>query len=183
MFEIRNAKEANELLLTSFHEKRTFDEAFIKELHLLLTQNTYDTRRWQLGERPGEYKQHDYVTGKEEIGAAPEDVPEEMGELLSELTAVENRNALTAEAYFHAKFENFKRTDGENMGSTACPRGKTPPLVYISIPYHLTRNPASVLVICMDRQRHNSCSMISSNCTIFHCTASAAESIWEGQPL
>lgn len=107
MFEIRNAKEANELLLTSFHEKRAFDEAFIKELHLLLTQNTYDTRRWQLGERPGEYKQHDYVTGKEEIGAAPEDVPEEMGELLSELTAVESRNALTAAAYFHAKFENI----------------------------------------------------------------------------
>lgn len=76
MFEIRNAKEANELLLTSFHEKRAFDEAFIKELRLLLTQNTYDTRRWQLGQRHGEYKQHDYVTGKEEIGAALKDVPD-----------------------------------------------------------------------------------------------------------
>ena len=86
LFEIRNAKDANELLLTSFHVKRAFDEEFIKELHLLLTQNTYDTRRWQLGERPGEYKQHDFVTGKEEIGAAPEDVSEEMDELLSELT-------------------------------------------------------------------------------------------------
>ena len=38
LFEIRNAKDANELLLTSFHEKRAFDEAFIKELHLFLTQ-------------------------------------------------------------------------------------------------------------------------------------------------
>lgn len=107
LFEIRNAKDANELLLTSFHEKRAFDEAFIKELHLLLTQNTYDTRRWQLGERPGEYKLHDYVTGKEEIGAAPEDVSEEMNELLSELTDVADHNALTAAAYFHAKFENI----------------------------------------------------------------------------
>ena len=62
LFEIRNAKDANELFLTSFHKKRAFDEAFIKELHLLLTQNTYGTRRWQLGERPGEYKRHDYVT-------------------------------------------------------------------------------------------------------------------------
>ena len=107
LFEIRNAKDANELLLTSFHEKRAFDETFIKKLHLLLTQNTYDTRRWQLGERPGEYKRHDYVTGKEEIGAAPEDVSEEMNELLSELTDVADRNALTAAAYFHAKFENI----------------------------------------------------------------------------
>lgn len=107
LFEIRNAKEANEMLLNAFQEKRKFDEPFIKELHRVLTQNTYDTRRWQLGERPGEYKHHDYVTGKEEIGAAPEDVAEEMGELLSELTEIQDRNVLTAAAYFHAKFENI----------------------------------------------------------------------------
>lgn len=72
-----------------------------------INRNTYDTRRWQLGERPGEYKRHDYVTGKEEIGASPEDVSEEMDELLSELTDITNRDALTAAAYFHAKFENI----------------------------------------------------------------------------
>lgn len=107
LFEIRNAKEANEFILTSFQQRRILDELFLLELHRLFTQNTYDTRRWQLGERPGQYKHHDYVTGKEEIGAAPEDVPEEMNELLSELIDVENRNALTAAAYFHAKFENI----------------------------------------------------------------------------
>lgn len=107
LFEIRNAKEANEMMLAAFRERRVFDESFIKELHRLLTQNTYDTRRWQLGERPGEYKKHDYVTGKEEIGAAPEDVAEEMNELLSEFSDVAVRDALTAAAYFHAKFENI----------------------------------------------------------------------------
>ncbi|MCR2046193.1 Fic family protein [Acetatifactor muris] len=60
-----------------------------------------------MGERPGEYKRHDYVTGREEIGAAPEDVSEEMEELLSELADVEEADALTAAAYFHAKFENI----------------------------------------------------------------------------
>lgn len=107
LFEIRNAKDANEMLLDAFQKKRVFDESFIKELHRTLTQNTYDTRRWQLGERPGEYKHHDYVTGKEEIGAAPEDVAEEMNELLSELVDVTNHDVLTAAAYFHAKFENI----------------------------------------------------------------------------
>jgi len=107
LFEIRNAKDANEMFLTAFQKKRPFDETFLKELQKLLTQNTYDTRRWQLGERPGEYKRHDYVTGKEEIGTAPEDVPEELRELLSELEKVPNQNALTAAAYFHAKFENI----------------------------------------------------------------------------
>lgn len=64
-------------------------------------------RRWQLGERPGEYKHHDYVTGKMDIGAAPEDVAEEMQELLSELAEIQSGDALTAAAYFHAKFENI----------------------------------------------------------------------------
>ena len=100
LFEIRNAREAYELFLVSFQEKRILDEAFIRELHQRLTQNTYDTRRHQMGERPGEYKHHDYVTGREEVGAAPEDVAEEMDELLEELLHVDDSQALTAAAYF-----------------------------------------------------------------------------------
>lgn len=107
LFEIRNGKEAYELFLTAFGERRSMDESFIMELQKKLTQNTYDTRRYQLGERPGEYKHHDYVTGKEEVGAPPEDVAEEMGELLDELLCVPDEKALTAAAYFHAKFENI----------------------------------------------------------------------------
>lgn len=107
LFEIRNAKEANELFLCAFRDRRALDEAFVKELQRQLTHGTYDTRRWQLGERPGEYKRHDYVTGREEVGAVPEDVADEMGELLSEIQDVPAQNALTAAAYFHAKFENI----------------------------------------------------------------------------
>lgn len=107
LFEIRNAKDANELFLTAFGERRPLDETLIKEFQYRLAQNTYDTRRYQLGERPGEYKCHDFVTGREEVGAAPEDVAEEMTELLAELTDVPVEKALTAAAYFHAKFENI----------------------------------------------------------------------------
>ena len=107
LFEIRNAKEANELLLTAFNSKRPVDETLIKEFQYKLTQNTYDTCRWQLGERPGEYKHHDFITGKNEIGAPPEDVEEELSELVSEMNEVTENNALTAAAYFHAKFENI----------------------------------------------------------------------------
>ena len=107
LFEIKNSKEANELFLQAFNEKRPLNEEFLLELQHVLTQGTYDTRRYQLGERPGEYKHHDYVTGKEEIGASAEDVKEEMDELLAELQDVSSANALTAAAYFHAKFENI----------------------------------------------------------------------------
>ena len=107
LFEIRNAKKAYEMFLSAFQARRPLDEAFLKELQLCLTQNTYNTRRWQLGERPGEYKHHDYVTGREEIGAAPEDVADEIRELLEELLDVTSENVLTVAAYFHAKFENI----------------------------------------------------------------------------
>lgn len=107
LFELRNAKEASELFLLAFQGKCPLDESLIREFQLQLTHGTYDTRRWQLGERPGEYKHHDYVTGRAEVGAAPEDVEAEMAELLEELKAVAPKNVLMAAAYFHAKFENI----------------------------------------------------------------------------
>lgn len=107
LFEMRNGKEAYELFLAAFEDRRVMDEDFIKEIQEKLTQNTYDARRYRLGERPGEYKHHDYVTGREEVGAPPEDVAEEMEELLEELLDISDDKALTAAAYFHAKFENI----------------------------------------------------------------------------
>lgn len=107
LFEVRNAKDAYEFFLSSFAEKTPLDEAFIMKLQRLLTQNTYDERRYRLGERPGEYKHHDFVVGIEEIGAPPEDVSAEMKELLDELQNVADDKALIAAAYFHAKFENI----------------------------------------------------------------------------
>lgn len=36
LLELRNAKEAHELFLTAFNEKRPFDESFIKEMQCCL---------------------------------------------------------------------------------------------------------------------------------------------------
>ena len=107
LFEIRNSKNAYEAILEAFDQREPITEAFVKRIQKILTVNTYDTRRYQLGERPGEYKLGDYVTGKNEVGALAEDVSDEMSELLDELSAVEDSNALVAAAYFHAKFENI----------------------------------------------------------------------------
>lgn len=109
LFEIRNAKVAMEYFFKAFREKMPFDKTFIKELQRRLTLNTYDERRWQRGERPGEYKKGDYVTGRNETGAFAEDVAEEMQELLEDLETLpeEPEKILTAAAFFHAKFENI----------------------------------------------------------------------------
>lgn len=107
LFEIRNARDAYELFLQAFREKLPMDENLVKNFQKCLTQNTYDARRYQLGERPGEYKHHDYVIGKNEIGATPEDVAEEMRELLDELHDIPANQVLSAAAYYHVKFENI----------------------------------------------------------------------------
>ena len=109
LFEIRNAKVAIEYFFKAFRDNMPLDETFIKELQRRLTLNTYDERRWQRGERPGEYKKGDYVTGRNETGASAEDVPDEMQELLEDLEILpeEPEKVLTAAAFFHAKFENI----------------------------------------------------------------------------
>ncbi len=94
-------------MLSAFDDRQIIDEEFLKEIQMILTNGTYDERRYQIGERPGEYKHHDYVTGKNEVGASVDDVQEEVCELLDELKDIDDKNALVAAAYFHAKFENI----------------------------------------------------------------------------
>ena len=107
LFEIQNSVTAYYRMLDAFEKREAMSEALICEFQALLTQGTYDMLRYQKGERPGSYKKHDYVTGAKEVGALPEDVPEELAELIAELDGVETCQALTAAAYFHAKFENI----------------------------------------------------------------------------
>ena len=107
LFEIQNSVTAYRRMLDAFEKREPLNEALLLEFQGLLTQGTYDTLRYQKGERPGTYKKNDYVTGPQEVGALPEDVPEELDELLAELEHIRPEQALTAAAYFHAKFENI----------------------------------------------------------------------------
>ena len=78
----------------------------ILEIHRTLTAGTYDERRYvENGERPGEFKKHDYVTGINEVGSAPEDVEADLTELISEMNGEGISKPDLAAAYFHARFE------------------------------------------------------------------------------
>lgn len=107
LYELRNAKYASDYFLAAFGDNRRLDEKLIKGFQKRLTLNTYDTRRWQQGERPGTYKKGEYVTGRNEVGAAADEVAIEMQELLEDLQNVDNEQALIGAAFFHAKFENI----------------------------------------------------------------------------
>lgn len=107
LFALQNAKRAWEVFMDSFEKKLPLNETLVKNFHYILTTGTYDERRFLRGERPGEYKKGDYVTGLHEVGALPEDVAEEMGELLEDMKDIQEEKALRAAAFFHAKFENI----------------------------------------------------------------------------
>ena len=107
LFEIRNQKDAYRYLLGLYDEKPDVTEEILLRFHYELTKNTYDERRWSLGERPGSYKKHDFVTGRDEVGAAPEDVREEVNELLSDMTVLDASNVLKGAAFFQCKIENI----------------------------------------------------------------------------
>lgn len=139
LFEIRNAKDASDFILDAFEHQMPLDLSFICKLQYCLTKNTYDPRRYAIGERPGEFKKHDYVTGRYETGATPADVKDEISELLGELSEMrfkDNDQILTAASYFHAKFENIHPfSDGNGRtGRLAMNyfllRQNTPPIVF-----------------------------------------------------
>jgi Fic family protein len=106
LFELSNQRVCYEFLKPKLAAKEPLSIALIKETHGVLAGGTYDERRYaDRGERPGEFKKHDYVTGAAEVGSLPEDVENDLAELLDELTDYENKDPLKVAAYFHARFE------------------------------------------------------------------------------
>lgn len=107
LLEIQNAQKAHTWMLDAWKQKRPITQDFVKELHKTLMQGVYDETKTARGEQPGTYKRHDYVVGKNETGAPPEDVAMEMQELLEEVQSVAPQHVFTAAAYLHAKLENI----------------------------------------------------------------------------
>lgn len=109
VFEMQNQKICYEYLANKIITKEPITTEFIKEVHTILTNGTYDETRFiQKQERPGEYKKHDHIIGQYEVGAAPEEVSARMEELVEDMNdTIEENNILLTAAYFHAKFENI----------------------------------------------------------------------------
>jgi Fic family protein len=108
LFEISNQRTCYEFLKPKIVAKELLTIALIKDTHNILTSGTYDERRFvEQGERPGEFKKYDYVTGIAEVGSLPENVENDLVSLLEELSnyADKDKNTLLVAAYFHAQFE------------------------------------------------------------------------------
>ncbi|MCL2544379.1 MAG: Fic family protein [Clostridia bacterium] len=106
LFEQENQKLCYEFLKKKLIEKEPLSISLILEIHNILTSGTYDERRFiELGERPGMFKKHDFVIGREEAGSLPGEVESDLKELLCELDEHEKGDVLKVATYLHARFE------------------------------------------------------------------------------
>jgi Fic family protein len=108
LFEQQNQKTCYDFLLPEIEKRSPLTVNLVKEIHKMLTVGTYDERRYIVnGERPGEFKKHDYIVGRSEVGYLPGDVLRGIEDLISDLQGVkpEGENILISAAYFHAQFE------------------------------------------------------------------------------
>lgn len=108
LFEIQNQRDCYYLLLDRIVAKEPLSISLIREIHFELAKGTYDTRRYVVnGERPGEFKRHDYVAGKQEVGSFPEDAEKDIQNLVGEINENDGKDVLTIACYLHACFENI----------------------------------------------------------------------------
>lgn len=145
LFEIQNQRDCYYLLLDRIVAREPLSISLIREIHFELAKGTYDKRRYIVnGERPGEFKHHDYVTGRHEVGSYPEDVEQDLQDLINEIIDNEGKDVLTIAAYFHACFENIHPfADGNGrIGRTL--------LNY----YLLTHNVSPVIIYEEDRKEY-----------------------------
>ena len=106
LFEQQNQKTCYEYLKDKIVGKKQLSAELVKEIHRILTMGTYDERRYiENGERPGEYKKHDYVAGIHEVGSAAEEVEFDMDALIEEVNEYCGDEILKVAAYLHARFE------------------------------------------------------------------------------
>ncbi|GHU77487.1 hypothetical protein AGMMS49992_25490 [Clostridia bacterium] len=117
LFELGNQKLCYEYLKHKIAAREPLSKNIVLETHCILTSGTYDARRFiERGERPGAFKKHDYVTGRAEVGATPDEAPQAVMDLLEELKEMPSDGQpdskpfeaiLKAAAYFHASFEHI----------------------------------------------------------------------------
>ena len=106
LFETQNQKLCYDFLKDKIITRESMTSTLVLEIHGILTSGTYDERRFvERGERPGSYKKHDYVTGRNNVGYPPEQVEAAITELLDEINKYDGDNVLKAAAYQHARFE------------------------------------------------------------------------------
>lgn len=114
LFEQKNQKDCYEMLKLPIVIKQPVSIELIKKIHFELTKGSYDESRFAKGERPGEFKKHDYVVGYLDVGSDAENVETDLINLIEEINDYDGNKFLKVAAYLHANFENIHPFADEN---------------------------------------------------------------------
>lgn len=106
IFEMANLKSMWVWTMQNMSHGFSFDEKELLRCHEILTHGTYDQRRWELGERPGQYKHHMFEVA-DGVGDYPEDVQRAVAATLSEVREAlagphDHLGTVSISAYAHA---------------------------------------------------------------------------------
>lgn len=106
LYEIKNLKDASELMYRWFDERKPITLDSIREMQFELTKGTYNERRWELGERPGEFKKNDlWGVGMHDVAAPVDEIEDDLQQDLDEVSEFGDENPLVAATFWHARFE------------------------------------------------------------------------------
>lgn len=100
-----NQKIVDNRVMQLVASKQPITIDLIKQLHKSLMHGVYDQQRYDKGERPGHFKKNDYAVGISNVGSYPEDVEDDLMDLVEEINNVSSDKVLTVAAYLHANFE------------------------------------------------------------------------------
>lgn len=107
LFEQKNQKDCYEFLKDKIINNDPLSIELIKKVHFELSKATYDEARFSKGEKPGEFKEHDYVVGYHDVGSDAADVEKDLEDLIYEINNYKGEEVLKVAAYFHARFEQI----------------------------------------------------------------------------
>lgn len=89
LYEIKNLKDASELMYRWFDERKPITLDSIREMQFELTKGTYNERRWELGERPGEFKKNDlWGVGMHDVAAPVDEIEDDLHSSTGEVCLV-----------------------------------------------------------------------------------------------
>ena len=109
LFEIQNQKICYDFIQQKIPDHEPITSELIKKIHKLLMSKCYDERRYHdLGERPGEYRKHEYTVGIHGVGLPCDNINEEIEYLCDQLLeneTMDKLNVLRIGCWFHLNFE------------------------------------------------------------------------------
>lgn len=106
-YDVLNQRKAFEKMTELLCQGKPLSVSLTREIHGILMDKLYDQKRWDKGERPGDFKHHDYCIGLTSEGSAPEDVEEELRDLFVEVNDTTSTKLLRVAAYLHCRFETI----------------------------------------------------------------------------